>query len=260
MVTVSLTDKKPIYLYKEDIPKNMVSAYVLASSYLPVFKPDKLLKDEKTYIDGGFYDNCPLTLLKKKEYKDIIEVRTHAIGLYKKIDRKGLNIITINPSKDLGSIIFSDNKVVRDNIKMGYFDALRVLKGYIGDKFYVVPKDNNDVFNSLLNINDKDILKLMENEKITKIQDLEPKKILFEKILPQIEKHLKDKDTTTYQKLVIAMIEHLSEDSMEIYKLYTYDELLSSFKKKIPTLLKKEKQAIIKNNSNILMLNLLKKI
>ena len=69
LVTVSLSDKKPIYLFKDDIPVGLVSSYVLASSNLPVFKSGKILDDNKIYIDGGFYDNCPSTLLKKKGYK-----------------------------------------------------------------------------------------------------------------------------------------------------------------------------------------------
>ena len=245
-------------MFKEDIPKGEVSNYVLASSYLPVFKQDKILKDDKIYIDGGFYDNCPITLLKKKGYKDIIEIKTGAIGITRKIDKKGLNIITISPSKELGGIMFSDNKVVRTNMKMGYFDALRVLKGYIGDKYYVVPTENDKVFNAILNITDEQILSIIDGLKIAKLDIIEPKKILFEKVFPMIETKLKNMDTSTYEKAIISMIEYILNDEIEIYKLYTFEELLAEAKKKIPKLLKKEKDAIIKNTVNILILKLLK--
>ncbi len=260
MVTVSLTDKKPVYMFKEDIPEGEVSTYVLASSYLPVFKQDKILKDDKFYLDGGFYDNCPITLLKKKGYKDIIEIRTKSIGITKKVDRKGLNIITISPSKELGGIIFSDNSVVRTGMQMGYFDALRVLKGYIGDKYYVIPTENEKVFNSILNITDEQIQKIIEGVKIPGIDNMEPKKILFEKVLPLIQSRIKNMDTSTYQKAIVSMIEYMLEDELKIYKLYTFEELLEQFKKKIPKLLKAEKTALIKNNINILMLKLIKHI
>lgn len=260
MVTVSLTDRKPVYLFKEDIPEGEVSTYVLASSYLPVFKQDKILKDDKIYIDGGFYDNCPITLLKKKGYKDIIEIRTRAIGISRKIDRKGLNITTITPSKELGGILLSDNNVVRRDMQMGYFDALRVLKGYAGDKFYVIPTENEKVFKAILNLTNEQILNMISGVKMSLENNMEPKKILFEKILPLIQTKLKGKDTSTYQKAVISMIEYLTEDELKVYKLYTFEELLTQFKKKIPKLLKKEKDALIKNNTNILMLKLLKYI
>lgn len=261
LVTVSLKDKKPIYMCKEDIPEGLISTYVLASSNLPVFKQSKLLDDDKTYIDGGFIDNCPITILKNKGYKDIIEIRTKAIGVYKKIDRKNLNIITITASKDLGSVLFSDNVTVRNNIKMGYFDALRVLKGYIGDKFYVIPEENSKVFERILTISDENVLRIIKKIKVPGVKDnMEPKKILFEKMFPYISSKLKNKDTTSYQKLLIAMMEYVLEDEIEVYKLYTFDELLQKFKKKIPHLMKKEKEAIIKNNINMLILEIIKNI
>lgn len=258
MVTVSLTDRKPVYMFKEEIPEGLISTYVLASSYLPVFKQDKILNDDKIYLDGGFYDNCPITLLKKKGYTDIIEIRTGAIGVSRKINRKGLNIVTIYPSKELGGIVFSDNKMVRKNIEMGYFDALRVIKGYIGDKFYVVPTENEKVFNALLNLTDEQILKIINETKITGIDSMEAKKILFEKALPLIQTKLKNMDTTTYQKLIVSMIEYLTDEELKIYKLYTFEELVTEFKKKIPKLIKEEKGSLIKNGVNILMLKLLK--
>jgi len=261
LVTVSLTDKKPVYLYKEDIPEGEVSSYVLASSYLPVFKQDKILNDDKFYLDGGFYDNCPITLLKKKGYKDIFEIRTNCIGVNRKIDRKNLNIITISPSKSLnGGIILSDNAAVRADMQMGYFDALRVIKGYIGNKFYVVPTDNEKVFKSILNLTDEQILDMVKDIKLNGIDGVEPKKILFEKVLPLVQSKLKNKDISTYQKAIISMIEYITDDEIKIYKLYTFEELVTEFKKKIPKLLKKENNNLIKNNANILLLRLLKNI
>ena len=260
MVTVSLTDRKPVYMFKEEIPQGLISTYVLASSYLPVFKQDKILNDDKLYLDGGFYDNCPIILLKKKGYTDIIEIRTGALGVSKRINRKGLNIITISPSKELGGIVLSDNKMVRKNIEMGYFDAMRVLKGYIGDKFYVVPTENGKVFNMLLKLTDEQILKLTCETKISGIDNMEPKKILFEKALPLIQTKLKNMDTSTYQKLIVSMIEYITDEELKIYKLYTFEELVTEFKKKIPKLLKEEKNSLIKNGVNILMLKLLKEL
>lgn len=260
MVTVSLTDRKPVYMFKEEIPEGLISTYVLASSYLPVFKQDKILNDDKLYLDGGFYDNCPIILLKKKGYTDIIEIRTGAIGVSKRVNRKGLNILTISPSKELGGIVLSDNKIVRKNIEMGYFDAMRVLKGYIGDKFYVIPTENVKAFNMLLNLTDEQILKIINEIKINGIDNMEPKKILFEKALPLIQTKLKNMDTSTYQKLIVSMIEYLTDKELKIYKLYTFEELVTEFKKKIPKLLREEKNSLIKNGVNILMLKLLKEL
>jgi len=61
LVTFSLTDKKPVYVYKEDIKEGKLIEYLLASSYFPVFKQQKIV-DGKNYIDGGVFDNCYTTI------------------------------------------------------------------------------------------------------------------------------------------------------------------------------------------------------
>lgn len=260
MVTVSVTDMKPVYLYKEEIPEGKVASYILASSYLPMFKQGNILEDSKMYIDGGFFDNCPISLLIDKGYKDIIEIRTGAIGFTKKVNRKGLNIITIEPSKKiLSGIAISNNKSVINDIDMGYYDALRVLKGYIGDKFYVVPTDDNKVFNALVNIPDDKIKEITKNVKMAGVtEQMESKKVLFEKILPNISSKLKTMDTSSYQRTIVSMIEYVLEEEKDIYKLYTFEELLTEFKKKIPKYMRLQNDSLIKDPTEILILNLLK--
>lgn len=261
MVTVSLTDRKPMMLYKEDIEKDMVSSYVLASSYLPVFKQEKLIND-KNYLDGGYYDNCPISLLIDKGYKDIIKIMTGSIARKRKVDITGINVITITPSKPTGSILFSNNNVVKKNIQMGYYDAIRVLKGYMGREFYVIPTEEDKVFNSLLKLKDTKILEIAKEAKITSsYEKTEPRMYLLSIMIPEIQDKLRNRDTSSYQKIIISMIEYFAtEKLMKIYKFYTFEEFLNEFKLLIPNLLKKEEKAIIKNNINILMLRLLKEI
>jgi len=255
LVTVSLTDKKPLYVYKEDIEKGKLIDYLLASSNLPVFKQQKLV-DGKTYIDGGFYDNCPITLLKNKKITNIFEVRTEAIGISRRVDRKGLNIYTITPSKDLGNILFTDNATIRKNMTMGYFDAIRVIKGYIGNDYYVIPTDDNEVFKRIADISDEDILKLKEYMRFTKIEkDTECKKVLLEKILPYMQSKLGRKDIYSYQRLLVATLEEVAREcKLEMYKLYTFDELLAVCKEKVGKIIKEEEKALIKNTNKLLML------
>lgn len=65
IVTVSLTDLKPLELYIEDIPEGKLVEYLLASAYFPAFKKEKI--NGKMYIDGGIYNNLPINLLSNKE-------------------------------------------------------------------------------------------------------------------------------------------------------------------------------------------------
>ena len=126
IVTVALSDLKPVELYIEDIPKGKLVEYLMASANLPVFKMDKI--DGKLFLDGAFFDNLPIKLLTAKGYRDIITVRLYGIGRTRRINTKKLNIITINQSEDLGGTLDLSPERAQRNLNLGYFDALSVMK------------------------------------------------------------------------------------------------------------------------------------
>ncbi len=140
LCTVRLNTFKPVYKYKKDIPKNKVIDYILASCYLPLFKMEKII-DNSYYIDGGFYDNSPVNMLIKKGYKKIYCVGVKGIGRHQKRP-KDINIIDILPSRPLGGIINLKQEKMRENIKIGYFDTLKVLKHLDGYKFCFKKRSN----------------------------------------------------------------------------------------------------------------------
>lgn len=90
MVTFNLTDKKPMELLKEDIPEGKLVDFLIASANLPAFRIEEM--DGKKYLDGGFYNNLPIDILANKGYKNIIAVRTLAMGIIRKVRVKDLNI------------------------------------------------------------------------------------------------------------------------------------------------------------------------
>ena len=77
LVTVCLSDKEVKQVFIDEIPKGELIDYLMATSSLPVFKRAKI--DNKSYLDGGVYDNCPVEMLEKKGIKNVI-----AISNYKK--------------------------------------------------------------------------------------------------------------------------------------------------------------------------------
>jgi len=261
ITTYNLTDRKPVQIYKENMEQGKMSEYIFASSYLPVFKQENII-NEKKYIDGGVYDNCPLSLLTKKGYKDIIEIKTGSFFKPRRINRSKLNIITVEPSKDTGSILFADNKSMRKNIEMGYLDAVRIFKGYIGKKYYVIPIEDKKIFDILSNLTDKKIRKIIGGVNIDKEGNIpEAKKILFEKVIPLISNSLKSDDTTTYQKTIVSMIEKiLEEKDANIYKIYKFDQILKIAKTKVPDLIRTQEKAIIKNGAKEMMLRLIREL
>lgn len=260
MVTYDLTDKKPLQIYLEDMKEGKVSEYILASSYLPVFKREKII-NEKNYMDGGVYDNCPLSLLTKKNFYNIIEVKTGSRFKPRKVDRTNLNVITIEPSKDTGSILFADNNLIRENIKMGYYDAIRVFEGYLGKKYYIISQKEEQVFQSILNMSNEQIIEIVGENVNKELLNKDPKKMLLENIIPTICQSLKNDDTNNYQKSVISMIESvLSEKIAPMYKIYTLKELLERVKPKLNGLIKTQEKSMIKNIAKEYILRFLKEL
>ncbi len=144
LVTFRLKDLKPIMKYKEDIPREKVKEYILASCYLPVFKKKKII-DDSYYFDGGIYDNSPVNMLIKKGYNKIYVVKLNSIGISQKLTKK-VDLTVIEPSRHLGSILNLDKEIIKDNIKMGYYDTIRVIKKLDGYK-YVFKVRNNAYYN-----------------------------------------------------------------------------------------------------------------
>jgi len=134
LVTCNLSKMKPVYVYKQDIQgqKDLVE-YITASCYLPGFKQKKVI-DNSYYVDGGFYDNAPIKLLDDLNYDMVYVIDIHGIGFIRKGKYKA-KVKLIEPSRKNGSILEMNKKIIRDNILMGYYDALRVIKNYDGYKY-----------------------------------------------------------------------------------------------------------------------------
>lgn len=139
LVTYRVKDLSPVEIYKENIPKGKLKECILASCYLPIFKAHKII-DDSYYIDGGFYDSCPVnTALKHKKYKNVYVIKIKGIGFAKTLIPNEANIIIIEPRRDNGSVFEMRRKTILDNIKMGYYDTLREIKHYDGYNYVFKP-------------------------------------------------------------------------------------------------------------------------
>lgn len=160
LVTVRLKDLQPIVKYKEDIPKSKLKEYILASCYLPVFKKEKII-DDNYYFDGGIYDNSPINMLIKKGYNKIYVIKLNGPGITQKLT-KNVDLTEIEPSRSLGSILNMNQEVIKDNIKMGYYDTIRKIKNFDGYKF-VFKRRNDWYYNLLTRKIDSKVLKRVRN-------------------------------------------------------------------------------------------------
>lgn len=136
LTTLSLTDRKGLELSISDIPEGLLPDFLMASAYLVGFKNEPL--HGKKYMDGGFVNNVPTKSLVERGYHDIIQVRIYGPGRKKRaeIPEDGC-FYEISPDVSLGSILEFSSKRSRQNLKIGYFDAKRMIYGLEGYIYYI---------------------------------------------------------------------------------------------------------------------------
>ncbi len=228
MVTFDLTNRRPVEIFKEDIPEGKLIDYLIASANLPLFKMKTL--DGSIYIDGGFYNVLPINLIQDKGYKDIVVVRTFGLGRIKKIDTTGFNIITIAPGESLGPVLDFSAERAQKNLAMGYFDAVKVFNNLKGKRYYIKPVNNDDYYvKYLLELETTKIAKLCQ---LFGLEDVYGKRALFEYVIPKIADILGVPSNASYEDILIALIEEVARIyGIERFKVYTVGELITEIKK-----------------------------
>lgn len=191
-------EKKSLFI--EDIPKNKLNDYILASCYLPVFKQEKL-DDDSYFIDGGIYNNCPYNMLLEKGCNKVYAVDLKAIGFNEKILDES-KVVFITPSKDTGKILDIDQEKIESNIQMGYYDTLKILKNLDGEN-YIFKKRSNFFYKRLI--------------KKASYQTIEILKVILNENDPK--------------KIVIKALENIMNDNNETYfNIYDVKKLIKKYK------------------------------
>jgi NTE family protein len=222
LVTVSITDLKPLELYKEDIPEGKMIDYIMASASFPGFKLNPI--EDKYYIDGAFYDNCPVNLLAGKGYKEIIAVRTYGMGIVQNLKYKDVKVVNIFPSEDLGMLLDFNSDLIKRNLQMGYYDTMRFLKGLKGKKYYIVSENEDKVFELFSKLPNTIVEEL---GKLFRIKKMPARRMVFEGIIPRLASIMKLNSTSDYQDVLIGLLEVLAEDcELNQYKIYTVEEFV----------------------------------
>ena len=257
LVTVKLGPLGPVELFKKDIPQGKLKDYIMASARYPGLKMEPL--DGKAYLDGGIYDNCPVNLLAKKNYDKIIAIRLNTNKMLKHID-DDVNVVEIQPSMDLGGTFIFTKELAHRNIKLGYYDAIKAIRKLRGREYYIEPVDDNLIFSRLLEIPDDVIIEVGNS---MGIENMLPKRMLFEYIIPNIAKYLNVNRGETYQDIIIALLENMAKErNIEKFRIYSLQEFLQLIKdnekeinmqKKIEVSLRGLKRIAIENITQINM-------
>jgi NTE family protein len=268
IVTVSLTDMKPLEIFIDEIPQGKLNDYIMASANFPAFKIEKL--DGKVFIDGGVYDNFPIKLMLSKGYKNVIAIRTFGIGRQRKVELGDIDIIYINPTEDLGSTLDFNLDTARKNLLLGYYDTLKVLDNLRGKKYYINIEGNKELFqNILMNLSKE---KCEAVGKLMGFEGIPYKRMLFEFILPRIAELMDISKEKDYEDIGIEVCEviamELKLNRFQIYKVEDFlKEIIDKYKRsdlnlnsKIPNFIrtnsilsKTVKEQMLKNLLRILL-------
>ena len=136
LLTFSVSKMKELEISIHDIPEGMLEDFLMASAYLIGFKNEKL--HGQTYIDGGVLNNIPTNSLIRRGYEDLIQICIYGPGRRPRVKKTERTVIyEIAPKVRLGSIIEFDKRRSRQNLKLGYYDAKRMLYGLIGRIYYI---------------------------------------------------------------------------------------------------------------------------
>jgi len=141
LVTYSVSQLKSYSLYIDEIPEGQLINYILASSNLPIFKPEQI--DGKRYLDGGVASNLPIELAKARGFKTIVAVDIGTFGvrdiraLLDIYTNDDINIVYIKPARHYGSILTFEPEVSLKYMKAGYLDTLKAYGVLQGDTYAV---------------------------------------------------------------------------------------------------------------------------
>ncbi|MGF7003491.1 putative acylesterase/phospholipase RssA [Lachnospiraceae bacterium PF1-21] len=149
LLAFSVDEMRELDLSIEDIPEGYLEDFLLASAYLLGFKRERL--HGVRYMDGGVVNNVPTGALVKRGYKHIIEIRIYGPGREPrvKVPVGGLKL-RVAPRVRLGSIIDFSPKRSRQNIKIGYYDAMRMIYGLEGRIYYLEQTHEDEFYTECL--------------------------------------------------------------------------------------------------------------
>lgn len=157
LVTVSLTNKKPRFLTKEQIPYGKLVDYICASSICYPFVHAQDINDE-SFIDGGFYDGIPINLAIDMGATEILAVDLSVLAINKKPKDKNIKVDVIKMKDKTPLTLTFTKEYANKNIKYGYNDTMKHFNKLDG-KFYTFRKNDLDKSYNELNKYFVEILK-----------------------------------------------------------------------------------------------------
>lgn len=231
--TYSLTDRKELNVDMKTVPEGQMKDMLLASAYLPGFKNTKL--HGKTYVDGGATNVLPMDVLLENGYQDLILLRIFGVGREKRVSiPEGVTVTEIAPQVNLGNTLQFDAGRSRRNMRLGYFDALRVIYGLQGKIYYIEQTQEECYYlKQLVKAEPRTRKELLEAYELGTDQEQEMREFV-EVFLPLLAAELKLTKDWNYSSLYLAVLENAARAvKVPRYRVYTVQTLLEETRKRI---------------------------
>lgn len=137
LVSVKFPSMQPTLKCKDSIPKAQLQDWIMAScSCFPAFPIYEI--EGEGYIDGGYYDNLPISLAFSLGAQEIIAIalnpKPHAYTNHPFVR-------CIQPRERLGGMLDFDSDMIRTHIQLGYLDTLKNFGRVIGQDFSFTAQD-----------------------------------------------------------------------------------------------------------------------
>ncbi len=228
----SLTDRQLLTVDAKEVPDGEIGDMLMASAYLPVFKNEEL--GGKRYLDGGGWNNVPVNILLEHGYQDIIIIRIYGLGFdSEKVTEipEGTRVYHIAPRQNLGGILLFDRKQARKNMKLGYYDAKRLLYGLEGRWYYLdAPESEAYYFERMMSELEfwKNLIPLKElvGQELAE-ESLKGYRYYTELVFPKLAKAWKMKNDWNYKDFYMTLLENGARSRrISRFRVYTPAELL----------------------------------
>ena len=145
IVTFDVQSREPLRLFKEDIEKEKLTDYLLASANFPIFRTQDL--GGKRFLDGGLYDNMPFNPMIERGYTHLIVIDINGLGLTRKVENPDkVCLKMVSCSEDLGGTFEFNRERITRNMKLGYLDTMKAFHKLFGSHYFF----RRPAFNDLL--------------------------------------------------------------------------------------------------------------
>ena len=214
--TFSVSDRRGLDIEASALPEQELYDMLMASAYFPGFKSE--LMKGKRYADGGFANSVPISTLVNHGYSDILVLRLNSPGVEKRVKiPEGTTVTEIAPKVDLGNLMNFSRVHCKKLFRLGYYDALRLLYGLYGEKYYIDRTlSEAETFDIICKILDKK----REGEEVESLRALHKETLKFARDYAPKGDY--------YDALIAFLEEAAAEQKLPVFTTYTDTDFVAA--------------------------------